>query len=155
MIKNFFTLLLFLFLSSCGYEAIHSLKNSDKYVDFSINELTFEGNRDINVKIKQELYKYTLNKKDKNFVLRISSISEKVVSAKDSAGDPTSFKNTIKINVEVLMDDDLKNIIQITEDFNYNNISNKFELKTYEREITNNLTKIVSNKLISKLSNIR
>jgi outer membrane lipopolysaccharide assembly protein LptE/RlpB len=155
MIKKKFTLFLFLFLSSCGYEAVHSIKNSDKYAYFSISELTFDGNRDINIKIKQKLNKYTLIEKDKNFILRISSISEKKVLAKDSAGDPTSFKNTVIIKVEILMDNNLKNTIQITEDFNYNNISNKFDLKTYEREITDNLTEIVSNKLIFKLSNIR
>ncbi|MDB9792215.1 hypothetical protein OAB42_02905, partial [Candidatus Pelagibacter sp.] len=87
--KKIMFLLLFL-LSSCGYEAIHSKKNSIKY-DFSISELIFNGDRNVNLKLKEELNNYTLNKKNKNFILKISSESEKAVLAKDAAGDATSF----------------------------------------------------------------
>ena len=72
MEKRIFTFILLLFLSSCGYEAIHSKKNSSNY-NFSINELTLVGERDINLKIKDKLNNYTLTKKDKDFMLNISS----------------------------------------------------------------------------------
>ena len=64
MLKKTFTLIVFFFLSSCGYEAIHSKKNSLNY-NFSINELSFIGDRDINLKMKEKLNNYTLNKKIK------------------------------------------------------------------------------------------
>ena len=105
--KKIILLLLFL-LSSCGYEAIHSKKNSINY-DFSISELNFVGDRTINLKIKEKLNNYTQNKKDKNFILNISSTSEKIILAKNTAGDATSFKSTISINVEVLMNNKFKN----------------------------------------------
>ena len=41
------------------------------------------------------------------------------------------------------------------ESFNYNNISNKFNLKQYEEDIKNNLAETASDKLIFKLSNIQ
>jgi len=41
------------------------------------------------------------------------------------------------------------------ESFNYDNNSDKFNLKRYEREIKNNLTETISEKLIFKLSNIQ
>ena len=66
-----------------------------------------------------------------------------------------SFKNTISINVEVLMNNKLKNNFIIIESFNYNNISNKFDLKKYEVEIKNNLAETATDKLIFKLSNIK
>jgi hypothetical protein len=154
MLKKTFSLILFLLLSSCGYEAIHSKKNSINF-DFSISEITLIGDRDINIKIKQKLNNYTLTKKNKNFTLKISSIAKKVVLAKNTSGDPTSFKNTIIVNIEVLMENNFKNNLQIVEKFNYNNIDNKFDLKTYEREIKNNLAEIASDKLIFKLSNIQ
>ena len=68
MLKKTFTLFLLLFLTSCGYQAIHSKKNSINY-DFSIRELTFIGERGVNLKIKERLNNYTLNEKDKKFVL--------------------------------------------------------------------------------------
>ena len=154
MLKKKFLLILFLFLSSCGYQAIHSKKNSINY-DFFIEELTFVGNRNINLKIKEKINNYTLNEKDKKFTLIINSSQKKIILAKDISGNPTSFKSTIIINVKVLMKNNFKNNLQIIENFNYNNNSNKFELKRYEREIRNNLSEAATDKLIFKLSNIQ
>tara|TARA_B110001469_G_C9271590_1_gene151487 strand:+ start:25 stop:489 length:465 start_codon:yes stop_codon:yes gene_type:complete len=151
--KKIILILLFL-LSSCGYEAIHSKKNSINY-SFSVSELSFIGDRTVNLKIKEKINNYTQSKKDKDFILRISSTSEKTILAKNTAGDATSFKNTISINVEVLMSNKIKSNFIILESFNYNNISNKFNLKKYEEEIKNNLAETATDKLIFKLSNIQ
>ena len=96
-----------------------------------------------------------LDKKDKSFVLKISSTSERVITAKNTAGNTTSFKKTISINVDVIKNDKFKNSFVITENFNYNNTADKFDLKRYEREIKNNLTISATNRLIFKLSNIQ
>ena len=151
--KKIILLLLFL-LSSCGYEAIHSKKNSVNY-DFSVSELSFVGDRTINLKIKEKLNNYTQSKKDKDFILEVYSKSEKVILAKNVAGDATSFKNTISINVEVLMNNKFKYNFIILESFKYNDISNKFTLKKYEEEIKNNLAETATDKLIFKMSNIQ
>ena len=154
MLKKILILILLFFVTSCGYEAIHSNKNFLNY-NFSISQLTFFGDRVANLKIKEKLNNYTLNKKNKNYALKISSDVEKKIIAKDVSGDPTSFKLTVIINVEVLMDNNFKNNLQITENFNYNNNSNKFDLKRYEVEIINNLTETATAKLVYKLSNIQ
>ena len=154
MFQKKIILLLLLLLSSCGYESIHSKKNSVNY-NFSVSELSFVGERIINLKIKEKLNNYTQSKEDKNFKLKISSTSEKIILAKNIAGDATSFKNTISINVQVLINNKFKNNFIISESFNYNNISNKFNLKKYEEEIKNNLAETASDKLIFKLSNIQ
>ena len=154
MFQKKIILLLLLLLSSCGYEAIHSQKNSVNY-SFSVSELGFIGERTVNLKIKEKLNNYTQSKKDKDFILSISSTSEKIILAKNIAGDATSFKKTISINVEVLMNNKFKSNFIILESFNYNNISNKFNLKKYEEEIKNNLAESATDKLIFKLSNIQ
>ena len=150
MLKTIFTLILFLFLSSCGYKAIHSKKNNNSY-DFSISKLSFIGDRNINLRIKEKLNNYTLNKKDKNFILDIESDVEKKILSKDASGEVTNFKITIKIKVELLA----KGNLEITENFNYNNIENKFNLKTYENQVIKDLTNTAIDKLIFKLSNIQ
>jgi len=148
-------ILLFLFLlSSCGYETIHSKKNSINY-NFSVSELSFVGDRTVNLKIKEKLNNYTQNKKDKDFILKISSTSEKIILAKNIAGDATYFKNKISINIEVLMNNKFESNFMIIESFNYNNISNKFNLKKYEKEIKNNLAEAATDRVIFKLSNIQ
>ena len=154
MQKKIFLLLFFLLLSSCGYEAIYSKKNSIDY-NFSINKLNFVGDRDVNLKVREKLTSYTLSKKNKNFEIKIYSTSTKIVASNDTTGDATSFKNTVAINVEISANDKLRNSFVMSESFNYNNNSDKFSLKRYEREIKNNLAETISDKLIFKLSNIQ
>jgi hypothetical protein len=155
MKKKIFTFFLFLFLSSCGYEATYSLKNRIKYA-FSINELNLTGDRQINLKIKQILSPYSNPKikEEKIFTLKISSSSEKITTAKDASGDATKFKREITVNVQVFLNDEYKSNFVIKENFVYNNSSNTFELKTYENQIKDNLTEAVVDKILFKLVNI-
>ena len=123
--------------------------------EFSINQIVFEGDRDINLKIKEKLNNYTLIEKEKNFSLNIISVTTKTVQTKNLAGDPTSFKKKISIKVQVIEKNTIKNVLVFQEDFNYNNNTNKFNLRNYEKEIKNNLAETATDKLIFKLSNIK
>jgi len=154
MEKKIFTFILLIFLSSCGYEAIYSVKNINNY-NFSISKLSFIGDREINLKIKQKLNNYTQEIKDINFILIITSKSEKIILVKNAAGDSTNFKIEITVNIDVFNKEKLKSNFIITESFNYDNNSNKFELKNYEKEIKRNLADIITEKLIFKLANIK
>ena len=153
MKKKIFFFLIFLFLSSCGYEALYSKKNQKNY-DFSISELIFNGDSKVSLKLKEKLNNFTLDEKNKTFKLKISSASKKTIIAKNTAGEATNFKIEITVNVEILKNDTLKSNFVFTESFDYKNNSDKFELKSYEGEIKKNLANITYNKLIFKLSNI-
>ena len=154
MQKKIFSFLFLFLLSSCGYEATYSKKNLLNY-DFSISEINFTGDREVNVKMKERLNNYIINKKNKSFRVDILSIATKAVSAKNISGDATSFKSTVSIKVDLVMNNKLKNNFIIKESFNYNNNSNKFNLKTYEKDIKNNLTETITEQLIFRLSNIK
>jgi outer membrane lipopolysaccharide assembly protein LptE/RlpB len=143
-----------LILSSCGYEAKYSSKNIERY-NFSISDMNFIGDRVLNIKIREKLNIYTQSVKERIFILEITSKSEKITIAKDSAGDPTDFKNIIQVNVSVFMDDELIDDFSVSENFSYKNDSDKFELESYEREIKNNLAELAAEKLIIKISNIQ
>ena len=151
MLKKKITIFLLLFLSSCGYKAMYSEKNIINY-DFSISELTFIGTRDVNIKLKTKLSKYTLVEKDKNFILEITSTDERMIAAKDVAGDATSYKIIIKIKAKVVLANNFVKNLEIVEDFTYDNIENRLDLKQYEREIKINLAETAVDKLIFKLS---
>ena len=154
MQKKKFIFILLIFLSSCGYEAIHSKKNISNY-SFSIIKLNFNGDREVNLRIKAKLNNYTLIKRDKEFILNISSTSERVITVKDASGNATAYKNIITIAIDVLNNGKLKNSFAIVENFNYNNNSNNFDLKKFEREIKNNLSEVVADKIVFKLSNMQ
>ena len=154
MKKKIFTFLLFLFLSSCGYEAAYSLKNRSIYA-FSISELVLSGDRQINLKIKQLLNSYTNPKieEEKKFVLNISSSSEKIITTKDAAGDAVKFKNEITVKVQIFLDGKNTENLVIIEDFIYDNNSDTFELRSYENQIKNNLAESAVKKILFKLIN--
>jgi hypothetical protein len=154
MQKKIFSFLFLFLLSSCSYEAIYSKKKILNY-DFSISEINFTGDREVNIKMKEKLNNYTINKKNKNFKVDILSFVTKAVSAKNISGDATSFKSTVSIKVDLVMNNKLKNNFSISESFNYNNNSNKFNLKTYEENIKNNLSETITEKLIFRLSIIK
>ncbi len=154
MQKKIFTFLFFIFLSSCGYEAVHSKKNISQY-NFSLNKLNFTGDREINSKIKKKLNKYTLEPKNKRYALNITTTSEKITLVKNVSGDATNFQIKITININVFINDKIKDNFIFIENFKYNNNSNKFDLKRYEREVKNNLTEVATDKLIFKLANMK
>ena len=154
MKKKIFAFLLFLFLSSCGYEAIYSLKNRTIYA-FSISEIDLTGDRQVNLKIKQMLapYKNPKIEENKSFVLNIFSISEKIIMTKDAAGDAVKFKNEITVKVQVLLNEKNTTSLVIIENFIYDNNSDTFELRSYEDQIKNNLAEAAVNKILFKLVN--
>ena len=154
MIKRILLLLMFVSTISCGYETILSKKNGSNY-NFSVEEMVFEGNRIINLKVKEKLSIYRLNKKAKNFTLKIKSANSKVVIGKNLKGDPTNFKNIANLYVTVLLENNVRNILKFETSFNYYNSKNKFDLKNYEKNIKKNSAEKMANELIVKLSNIQ
>ena len=154
MKKKIFTFLLFLFLSSCGYEAAYSLKNRAIYA-FSISEIVLTGDRQINLRIKQLLnpYKNPKIKEEKSFILKISSSSEKTITSKNTAGDAEKFKKEITVTVQVFVKEEYLSNLVIKENFIYSNNSDTFELKAYENQIKRTLAEAATNKIIFKLVN--
>ena len=154
MLKRVAIIFIFFLTTSCGYEIMHSKKKIIDY-DFSIKDITLTGDTYINLKIKQKLSGYILNQKNKVFDVKINSTSNRTILAKDIKGDPTSFKNTIIINVEVMQKEKIKNILRLEKALKYDNKSNKFDLNKYERKLKTSLTNTMMDELIFKLSNIQ
>jgi len=140
---------------SCGYEPLHSKKNRINGDNFSIGQINFIGDRQINIKIKEKLASYTNIKKDKHYTLEIESKSLKTTIAKDVKGDPSIFDLYVKIIVQLRRENNTDAKIIFNENFKYNNNEDKFELKRYEREIKHNLSETITNNLINKLSNYK
>ena len=123
--------------------------------DFSIKDITLTGDSYINLKIKQKLNNYILNQKNKVFDVKINSTSNRTVLARNIKGDPTSFKNTIIINVKIMQKEKLKKTLQLKKELKYDNKLNKFDLNRYEKELKSSLTATMMDELIFKLSNIQ
>lgn len=151
MFKNSIIIALLIFITSCGYEAQYSKKNIN-YNNFSINRISFIGDRDINIKIKKRLLIYSKVKKDKHFTLEINTKSQKTIIAKNLKGDPSLFNLEIKTIILLRNEEDIEKKILLIENIKYKNNEDKFELKRSEKEIKLNIAEKIFSDLIYKMS---
>ena len=155
-LKKIITTLSFLLLLSCGYEPIYSKKHINNNYNFSIKTINFTGDNKVNKILKNKLKKY-LNKENKStdLKLNINSKIKKTVRSKNKKGNPTRFSIKINIDLEVFESEILKNKTNFERNFEYNNISNKFNLLQYEKNIKDNLTSQLSYEIIKYLNYLK
>mgnify|MGYP001499461185 CR=1 FL=1 len=148
--KNYL-IILFIFLVSCGYSPILSVKESN----FSINNIEFVSANKMNSKIQNELkiYKNSINK-SKIYNLIIATDKNKKVSMRDSKGDPKIFVMNMSVDIEVIESGLTKSKRKFSEEFSYNNNENKFDLSRYEENIENNIINKLVERIISYLHSI-
>ena len=155
-LKKIITTLSFFLLLSCGYEPMYSKKQINSNYNFSINIINLIGDNKVNQILKNKLTK-NLNKGKKftELNLNLDSRVVKTVASKDKKGNPIKFSIKILINLEVFESEILKSKTNFEEKFEYNNRSNKFDLKQYEKSIKNNLISELSNKIIRYLNSLK
>ena len=155
-LKKIITTLSFFLLLSCGYEPMYSKKKINSNYNFSINTINYIGDSEANKILKNKL-KRILDKKKKSteLNLNIDSRIEKVITSKNKKGNPLGFLIKIIINLEVYEDEILKSKRSFEERFEYNNRSNKFDLRKYEKNIKDNLISKLSDGIIRYLNSLR
>jgi outer membrane lipopolysaccharide assembly protein LptE/RlpB len=154
MLKKFLLLILLIVNTSCGYEATNSKKKLLSS-NFSINQLIFYGDREINRKLKQQLSRYMQTKNIKIFDLEIESDATKTIVSKDSKGNAKNFNLNVDILIKIKRTNHQDIKLLLNESFKYNNNEDKFELQRYEQGLKNNLSEIIVRRIVSKLSNIQ
>ena len=147
--KIIIILLSTLYLTSCGFTPIYSKKN----LDFQINNIQFEGDREIKAILLSNLRTYKTKKKDKyNYDLNIKSEKKVEIASKNTKGEATVYKININSTVEVFLDDKLL----LTKHYNNSSIysSEKKIIKMKEVESRNlsNLSSKLASEIILTLS---
>ena len=147
--KIIIILLSTLYLTSCGFTPIYSKKN----LDFQINNIQFEGDREIKAILLSNLSAYKTKKKDKyNYDLNIKSEKKIEIASKNTKGEATVYKININSIVEVYLDDKLL----LTKHYNNSSIysSEKKIIKMKEVEYRNlsNLSSKLASEIILTLS---
>ena len=125
----------FLLLNNCGYESIYSKGSGN----FFIKNIKIKTNDEINYKIKNRLKIFSNSNSKNRYDLEIDALKSIKIVSKDSKGDPKIYQMNIKVKVKLIENYQNINKINFEEYFNYNNNSNKFELKQYEKSIEDNL----------------
>ena len=143
--KNIIILSLILFLANCGFTPIY-LKN--KNINFSIEQIEYTGDRDLNNYLKTNLDKYRDEKNNNKIFMKAETKYEKNVFSKDSTGKISSYQ--LKVKTIFLIKSTNKKIIIIEKKI-INTMDDKFEETRYEKSIKQNFAYSISNKLISEL----
>ena len=152
-LKNIITTLSFLILLSCGYESIYSNKQINNNYNLSINTINYTGDNKVSHILKNKIKKiFNKEKKSTGLNLNLNSRLEKVVTSKDKKGNPIRYSIEIIINLEVFESGVLKGKTNLGEKFEYNNKSNKYDLKQYEKNIKDNLISKLSDEIIRYLN---
>ena len=125
----------FLFLNNCGYESIYSKGTGN----FFIKNIEIKTNNEINYKIKNRLRIFSNSNSKNKYDLEINALKSIKIVSKDSKGDPKIYQMNIKLEVKIIENYQIIKEINFEENFNYNNNSNKFELKQYKKNIEDNL----------------
>jgi len=151
MIKKLLISILFvIFTYNCSYEPIYSKKNK---ANFSIDKISFEGNREINNYINQKLDKYK-EKEGKSISIKVSSLYKKESQAKNTSGTTTRYNLEASVNF-IITTENSTSEINIKKDFIMNNLSDEFEEKKYEDTIKDNLSESIVNELLLYLPRIK
>ena len=149
MIKKFiFLIILNLSLLSCDYSPIYS--NNNNY-NFSIENVSQEGNSEINSLIRSKLKKYQFVKNAKKISINNISTFQKTSQSKNKSGNTDQYLLNLEVKFLIKSSDNEKNFI-LKENFLMKNFANEFDEKNYERTIKNNMTELIVNKLIIELS---
>ena len=124
-----------MFISACGYEPLNkSLPESN----IKISKKTFSGDSQIN----RELFnKINLKETKDELGYELKLNSNKVIDqvAKDKSGNVTKYETTVTIDVELIENGKTVKKRSFSKNFNYSNLSNKFELKKYQENVETNL----------------
>ena len=142
--KIIIILLSTLYLTSCGFTPIYSKKN----LDFQINNIQFEGDREIKAILLSNLSVYKTKKKDKyNYDLNIKSEKKVEIASKNTKGEATVYKININSIVEIFLDDKLL----LTKHYNNSSIYSSEEKIIKMKEVESRNLSNLSSKLASEI----
>ena len=137
---------IYFFIVSCGYQPIFS----EKKVNFEIKNLIYDKNNKVDLEINKNLKKYkNLKNKNKILDLEISSKINKITTSLDDRGDPKSYRLEIEVKTIVKKNNKLLNEKEFNKSQNYNNNTNKFDLKKYENLIKKNMVDKITEEIIT------
>ena len=142
--KIIIILLSTLYLTSCGFTPIYSKKN----LDFQINNIQFEGDREIKAILLSNLKTYKTKEKDKyNYDLNIKSEKKVEIASKNTKGEATVYKININSIVEVFLDDKLI----LTKHYNNSSIYSSEKKIIKMKEVESRNLSDLSSKLASEI----
>jgi|TARA_B110000967_G_C18631117_1_gene433700 hypothetical protein len=152
IIKKLLPILVFVFLTSCGYQSIYSQKNLS---NISITKIELVGDRTLNKSLLSQLVLEVDNDPNLNNVLVLNTKKEILSLSKDNAGNTKIYNTKITTTLSLKKNDKIIKKKTFVSNFDYSNIDNKFALQQYQRNIEQNLIKRISENILIFLISIK
>ena len=146
--KKLTLILIFIFVSNCGFSPIY-LSNESSIIQ-SIKKIELKGNQNLSEKIKNNLNIEPDN--NNKFIIIIDSSVEKVSISKNSSNITTGFMMVLDADISITDNDKITLNKKFEKNFTYNNRDNKFELLMYERSVEENLISEITDEIILYLN---
>ena len=143
--KNIIIIFLILLLNGCGFTPIYLNKNDIK---FSIEQVNFSGDRDLNNFLKMNLDQYKNDKIDNKISIDAKSTYKKIILSKDGTGKVTNYQLEAEV---IFLIKSINKEIKIIEREIIDGMDDKFEEARYERTIKQSFASSITNKLTSEL----
>ena len=151
MSKKILLIIFFLSLiNGCGYTPILLNKSG---LDINIVSIKYEGNREINNHIKNNLNQYYQTSSDNKFQIENKNLLSKKTISKNKKGNVSSYEIEIISTFNVNNQKESK-IISLSKKLRINKNDDTFENRNYEKQIIKNLSKSISDDFIIKLSSL-
>ena len=149
--KNFFLVIVFFVLSSCGYKIADNLGN----YNFYISKYELNGDDKINRILDKNFTRLQKNNNSpKIYEINSTSKIDIYTTSKDISNVALTFKMIISIEIEVLENGEMINRTKFIEKTDYSTEESKFELKRYEDILLKNLVDQIIFKINSYLGSI-
>ena len=149
--KKYYLFIMLLLLTQCDYKPIYSQNNQN----FGIKIIEFNKNRSNKI-LAERLKNYSYKKNNLIlYQLKLLTSEDKLILSKDTKGDPLLLGLKINLKIEVYEKDKLVTKKEYNEQFNYQNLSKKFELNSYESEIRLNIYDKMISKILIDLANLK
>ena len=137
---------LIFFLTSCGFAPIY-LKNNN--INFSIEQVNFSGDRELNNFLKTSLSRYRNEKVNNKIFIEAKSKYNKIILSKDGTGEVTNYQ--LEAEVVFLIKSTNKEM-KFTEKKIMESMVDKFEETKYEKSVKQSFASSITYKLISELN---
>lgn len=149
MKKIFITIVIFLFLQSCGYVPVYS---TNQKINFYIESINFEnGDDELSNYIDLNLINYANKKDGKKYKIDANVQYLKTVISKNTAGKAEEYELISNVSFTISSLEEIKKI-NMREIFRMNNFDDEFEERQYEQEIKKNMARSIVSKLLLQLS---
>ena len=146
--KNFFLILILFSLIQCGYKPLlstHKVNYEIKGLDINTNNYILKSRLD-NINTEKPKYFYDL---------KINTSENKSILNKNSLGKVISYRMKISLDLDVVENGELIMKKNYVNSFDYLNLNKKFELKSYENEIKNDIYNEIVNRILLDLTKLK